>query len=50
MQQPKGHMNQIRKHIRSTQPTIAEPTPESDMVQEYKCNFIYAAIMEIHHI
>jgi hypothetical protein len=25
----KGHMNQIRQHIRSTQPAVAEPTPES---------------------
>jgi hypothetical protein len=30
----KGHMNQIRQNIRSTQPAILEPTPDSDMVQE----------------
>jgi hypothetical protein len=39
-------MNQIRQNIRSTQPAVVEPTPESDMVQEDKCNLIYAAIME----
>jgi hypothetical protein len=32
----KGHMNQIRQNIRSTQPAVLEPTPESDMVQEDK--------------
>jgi hypothetical protein len=42
----KGHMNQIRQNIQSTQPAVVEHTPESDMVQEYKCNFIYAAIVE----
>jgi hypothetical protein len=40
-----GHMNQICQNIRSTQPAVVEPTPESDMVQEYKCNYIHAAIM-----
>jgi hypothetical protein len=29
----KGHMNQIRQSIRSTQPAVVEPTPESYMVQ-----------------
>jgi hypothetical protein len=46
----KGHMNQIHQHIRSTQTTVTEPTTESEMVQEDKCNFIYAAIMEISKI
>jgi hypothetical protein len=46
----KGHINQIRQHIRSTQPAVAEPTPESELVQEDKCNFIYAAIMETSQI
>jgi hypothetical protein len=45
----KGHMNQIR-HIRSTQPAAAEPTPESELVKEDKCNFIHAAIMETNQI
>jgi hypothetical protein len=46
----KGHMNQILQNIRSTRPDVVEPTPESDMVQEDKCNFIYAAIMETNQI
>jgi hypothetical protein len=43
-------MNQIRQNIRSTQLAVVEPTPESDMVQEDKCNFIYAALMETNQI
>jgi hypothetical protein len=31
-------MNQIRQHIRSTQPAVTEPTTESEMIQEDKCN------------
>jgi hypothetical protein len=46
----KGHINQIRQNIRSTWPAIAEPSTESDMVQEDKCKFIYAAIMETNQI
>jgi hypothetical protein len=46
----KDHTNQIGENIRSTQPAVVEPTPESDMVQEDKCNFIYAAIMETNQI
>jgi hypothetical protein len=46
----KYHMNQISKNIWSTQPAITEPTPESDMVQEDKCKFIYSAIMETNQI
>jgi hypothetical protein len=46
----KGHMNQIHQHIRSTQPAVTETTPESDLVQEDNCNFIYAAIMETSQI
>jgi hypothetical protein len=46
----KGHMNQIHQHIRSTQPDVTEPTPESEMEQEDKCNFIYAATMETSQI
>jgi hypothetical protein len=29
----KGHTNQIRQNIRSTQPAGAEPTPEPEIVQ-----------------
>jgi hypothetical protein len=46
----KGHITHIRQHIRSTQPAVAEPTPDSELVQEDKCNFIYAAIMETNQI
>jgi hypothetical protein len=46
----KGHMNQIHQHIRSTQPAGADSDPESKLVQEDKCNFIYAAIMEHNQI
>jgi hypothetical protein len=37
-------------HIRSTQTTATDPTPEPEMVQEDKCNYIYAAIMETSQI
>jgi hypothetical protein len=40
----KGHMNQIRQHITKT--AVTEPTPEPEMVQEDKCCYVYAAIME----
>jgi hypothetical protein len=46
----KGHMNQIRKNIRSTKPALDHPTQEPDMVQEDKCNYIYAAVMEKNQI
>jgi hypothetical protein len=46
----KVHMNQIRQHIRSTQTAVTEPTPDSEMVQEDKRNFIYAAIIETSQI
>jgi hypothetical protein len=46
----KGHMNHIHQNIRSTQPALAEPTTESELVQEDKCNFIYAVIMETNQI
>jgi hypothetical protein len=46
----KGHMNQIRLKKRSTQPAVADPTPDSELVKEDKCNFFYAAIMETNQI
>jgi hypothetical protein len=46
----KGHMNQIRQNIRSTQPAVDQPSSEPDMVQEDKCNYIYAAVMETNKI
>jgi hypothetical protein len=42
----KGYTKQICQHIRSTQPAVAEPNPESELVQEEKSNCMYAAIME----
>jgi hypothetical protein len=46
----KGHMNQIRQNIRSTQPAVEQPAPETDMVQEDKCNYIYSAVMDTNEI
>jgi hypothetical protein len=46
----KGHMNQIRQNIRSTQPAVDHPAQEPDMVQEDKCNYIYAPVMETNQI
>jgi hypothetical protein len=46
----KGHMHQIRQNIRSTQPTVEQPSPETEMVQEDKCNYIYAAVMGTNQI
>jgi hypothetical protein len=42
----KVHMNQIRQNIRSTQPAVDHPAKEPYMVQEDKCSYIYAAVME----
>jgi hypothetical protein len=42
----KGHMNEIHQHIRSTQATVTEPTPEHEMVQEDKCSYVFAAITQ----
>jgi hypothetical protein len=39
-------MNQIWQHIISRQTTVTSPTPEPEMVQEYECCYVYAAIME----
>jgi hypothetical protein len=46
----KGHMNQIRQNIRSTQPAVDHPAHEPDTVQEDKCNYIYAAVLETNQI
>jgi hypothetical protein len=46
----KGHMNQIRQNIRSTQPAVEQPAPETDMVQEDTCNYIYSAVMDTNQI
>jgi hypothetical protein len=46
----KGQMNQIHQNIRSTQQTVEQPDPETEMVQEDKCNYIYAAVMDTNQI
>jgi hypothetical protein len=46
----KGHINQIRQNIRSTPPVVEKPAPETDMIQEEKCHYIYAAILKINQI
>jgi hypothetical protein len=46
----KGHMNQIRQNIRSTKPVVEKLVPETDMIQEDKCHYIYAAILETNQI
>jgi hypothetical protein len=47
----KGHINQIRQNNWAKKPAVVEPTPDSDIVQEDKCNFMYAAtIMETNQI
>jgi hypothetical protein len=46
----KGHMNQIRQNIRSTQPVVGITAPETDMIQEEKCHYVYATTLETNQI
>jgi hypothetical protein len=46
----KGHMNQICQNICSTKQPIKQPATEIEMVQEDKCNYIYAADMDANQI
>jgi hypothetical protein len=46
----KGHMHQIHQNIRYTKPTVEQPAPETEMVQEDKCNYIYATVMDTNQI
>jgi hypothetical protein len=46
----KGHMNQIRQNIRSTQPGVEITAPETDMIQEDNCHYIYATTLETNQI
>jgi hypothetical protein len=39
-------MNQIRQNIRSTQPVVEHPAPDTDMIQEDKLHYMYAAILK----
>jgi hypothetical protein len=43
-------MNQIRQNIRSTQPAVEITAPETDMIQEDKCHYIYATTLETNQI
>jgi hypothetical protein len=38
-------MNQIRQNIRSTQPFVEITAPETDMIQEDKCHYIYSTTL-----
>jgi hypothetical protein len=46
----KGHFNQIRQNIRSTQQVEVITAPETDMVQEDKCNYLYVTTLETNQI
>jgi hypothetical protein len=46
----KDHMHQIRQNIRSTQQVVEITAPEPDMIQEYKCHYMYAAALETNQI
>jgi hypothetical protein len=46
----KVHINQIRQNIRSTQPVVEITAPETDMIQEDKCHYIYATTLETNQI
>jgi hypothetical protein len=46
----KGHLNQIRQNIRSTQQVEVITAPETDMVQEDKCHYLYATTLETNQI
>jgi hypothetical protein len=46
----KGHLNQIRQNIRSTQQVVEITAPETEMVQEDKCHYIYATTLETNQI
>jgi hypothetical protein len=46
----KGHINNIRQNIRSTQPVVEITAPETDMIKEDKCHYIYATTLETNQI
>jgi hypothetical protein len=46
----KGHINQIRQNIRSTQPVVEITAPETDMIKEDNCHYIYATTLETNQI
>jgi hypothetical protein len=46
----KGHLNQIRQNIRSTQQVVKITAPETEMVQEDKCHYVYATTLGTNQI
>jgi hypothetical protein len=46
----KGHMNQIRQNISSTHPVLEITAPETYIIQEDKCHYIYATTLETNQI
>jgi hypothetical protein len=46
----KFHLNQFRQNIRSTQQVVVVTDPETDMVQEEKCHYLYATTLETNQI
>jgi hypothetical protein len=46
----KGHLNQILQNIRSTQTNVEISAPETEMVQEDKCHYIYATALQTNQI
>jgi hypothetical protein len=46
----KGHWNQIRQNIRSTQQVEVITAPETDMVQEDKFHYLYPTTLETNQI
>jgi hypothetical protein len=46
----KGHLNQIRQNIRSTQQVEIISAPETDMVQEDKCHYLHATTLETNQV
>jgi hypothetical protein len=46
----KSYTNQIQQNIRSTRPAVEQPAPETYMVKEEKCNYMYAAVMDTNQI
>jgi hypothetical protein len=46
----KGHLNQIRQNIRSTQTNVEISAPETEMIQEDKCHNLYATVLKTNQI
>jgi hypothetical protein len=46
----KGHLNQSRQNIRSTQQPEVITEPDADIVQEDKCHYLYAITLETNQI